>query len=346
MFILAITLVMICAIMLITWCWNILIFKSHVNSFPFTPPKHTCKGLRYKIGIVSDLDALSGVGMVGTWFSHFKTGYLTIDIPRKKAYIEMDNGTTTNLYTNFSSGDSGMGLSELIWFDENLLAVDDLTGIIYIIDEKKAYPWVILADGHGKVSGHGFKGEWATVKDGLLYVGSTGKVWTNAKGEVLNRYRQWVKTISPKGLVRHHDWTENYKLLAKSVNTEHPGYLVHEACAWSNIHQKWVFLPRRWSNLSYNEKDDGSRGTNLVLIANENFSRIKVKHIDKVNPSRGFSSLKFIPGSNDDWIVALKSEELEGKTATYIMVFTMNGNIILSETQISSKYKFEGIEFI
>ena len=44
-------------------------------------------------------------------------------------------------------------------------------------------------------------------------------------------------------------------------------------------------------------------------------------------------------------IVALKSEELEGKVATYVMVFTVDGTILYPETKIGDR-KYEGIEFI
>lgn len=47
-----------------------------------------------------------------------------------------------------------MELSELVVFNGALLAFDDRTGTIYQIDSaaKAAYPWVLLVDGHGRVS--------------------------------------------------------------------------------------------------------------------------------------------------------------------------------------------------
>ena len=44
-------------------------------------------------------------------------------------------------------------------------------------------------------------------------------------------------------------------------------------------------------------------------------------------------------------IVALKSEEIEGKVATYLMVFNSEGVVIYPETKIGDR-KFEGIEFV
>lgn len=48
---------------------------------------------------------------------------------------------------------------------------------VFEIHNGEAIPVHILMNGHGKTS-KGFKTEWATVKDDLLYVGSTGKEWT------------------------------------------------------------------------------------------------------------------------------------------------------------------------
>ena len=48
----------------------------------------------------------------------------------------------------------------------------------------------------------GFKCEWATVKDNLLYVGGLGKEWITSSGRVANHNPQWIKTID----VRVRDW--------------------------------------------------------------------------------------------------------------------------------------------
>ena len=74
-----------------------------------------------------------------------------------------------------------------------LLTCDDRTGIIYeVADGKHVYARYILSNGDGNRA-KGFKCEWMTVKDGLLYVGSTGKEWTTAQGVVLNQDPRWVK---------------------------------------------------------------------------------------------------------------------------------------------------------
>lgn len=62
-------------------------------------------------------------------------------------------------------------------------------------------------------------------------------------------------------------------------------------------------------------------------------------------PVRGFSSFKFLPGSDDKIIIALKTEEFQGYTATYITAFTVDGIILMPDIKIAEK-KFEGLEFV
>jgi len=96
---------------------------------------------------------------------------------------------------------------------------------------------------------------------------------------------------------------------------------------------------------AYSEKSDERKGTNIILLADEDFNTVKVKTVGQIVPTHGFSSFKWIPDTKDQLIVALKSEEVEGKTATYIMVFDIEGNIILPETKMGD-HKYEGIEFL
>lgn len=72
---------------------------------------------------------------------------------------------------------------------------------------------------------------------------------------------------------------------------------------------------------------------------------LQVTKVGEVIPTHGFSSFKFIPDTEDQVIVALKSEELPQASATYMMLFNIKGEIILPETKIAD-IKYEGIEFI
>ena len=114
---------------------------------------------------------------------------------------------------------------------------------------------------------------------------------------------------------------------------------------WSDVHQQWFFLPQRASTQTYEETADERRATNLMFRANEDFTNIKMSRIGPFNPTHGFSSFKFVPGTEDEIIVALKSEEDQGKIASYIMAFTIDGEVLMKETKIGD-HKYEGVEFI
>lgn len=124
-----------------------------------------------------------------------------------------------------------------------------------------------------------------------------------------------------------------------------PGYLIHESAAWSERLQRWFFLPRRASHERYEETADERRATNLLLSCPADFSHISIGHVGPLNPTHGFSSFKFVPDTDDQIVLALKSEEDAGKIATYILAFTLDGRVLIPETKIGD-VKYEGLEFI
>nr|XP_018672053.1 soluble calcium-activated nucleotidase 1 isoform X2 [Ciona intestinalis] len=240
----------------------------------------------------------------------------------------------------------GMEMSEMVVFDGKVLVVDDRTGIVYHVIGNRIAPWVILSDGDG-TKAKGFKGEWMTIKDETLIVGAAGKEWTTRHGVFMHRDPQWVKTIDKYGAVRHFDWTTNYRSMQRASGHLSPGYIIHESCAWSKIHNAWFFLPRRVSSLRYNDVLDQQRGGNILFKCNHDFTSVQVITIgDTTHRERGYSSFKFIPGTNDGVIVALKTVELNARTQTYVTSFTLEGNILLPDTLVSDNYKFEGFEFL
>jgi len=90
---------------------------------------------------------------------------------------------------------------------------------------------------------------------------------------------------------------------------------------------------------------DEKRGTNLMILADESFRNIETRTVGDIVPTHGFSSFKFLPGTQDEIIVALKSEEYQGTISSYILAFNIKGKILLPEQKIADR-KFEGIEFI
>ncbi|XP_063223638.1 soluble calcium-activated nucleotidase 1 [Bacillus rossius redtenbacheri] len=319
--------------------------RSNYNStYPLTPPVTTKIGVKYKIGLVSDMDQLSKSKTEGfAWISYFLKGYIVWNRISNTVTALIDN-TPVTLKSNLGESGRGMELSELVVFNGKLYTFDDRTGIIFEIDDENVIPWVMLTDGNGR-TGKGFKSEWAAVKNEKLYVGGLGKEWTNHQGETINLNPLWVKSISPTGEVNHSFWRDNYFTLRSTIGIEFPGYVSHEAAVWSDVHSRWFFLPRRCSKDRYNPDLDEKRACNVLLSADEDFKDIKVTNVGEINPTHGFSSFRFIPGTSDKIIVALKSVEDSGVTETYIMAFDISGKILLEETKVGN-VKYEGIEFI
>jgi soluble calcium-activated nucleotidase 1 len=306
----------------------------------------------YKIAVVTDLDQQSKLETKkNTWISYFKTGDLKISKDLSKATIHWQSDKETIvLSSQISAGGRGMELSDLAVFDGNLISCDDRIGLVYKIENgfKDVIPWIFLTDGPGNVT-KGLKAEWMTIKDNHLWVGGLGKEWTTTDGVFVNYHPMYVKRIGHNGDIQHIDWIENFKKIRKAIGIEWPGYMIHEAVQWSEIHKKWFFMPRRASHEPYTEATDEFAGTDLLLIADENFNHIEVKHIgSKGTGYRGFAAFSFVPESSDNLIAAIKSEEKDGNpVASYLTVFRLSdGHVLLDEEPLKGAHKFEGIAFI
>lgn len=238
-----------------------------------------------------------------------------------------------------------MELSELLFFDNKLYSFDDRSGVVYEIDiyNKLAIPTHILMEGNGHTE-KGQKNEWATVKDGEMYIGSIGKEWTNSKGEIINYNNQWIKKIDSEGRITPLDWRNVYENMRKATGTQLPGYLIHESACFNPMDRKWYFMPRRESKEEYDDVKDEERGSNLVIVMDENMQKISSMRIGELNLRRGFSSFKFIPYRSDEF-VALKTMEYKDSIKTFITVMNLKGEILLPETEFVDA-KYEGIEFI
>ncbi|XP_077301016.1 apyrase [Arctopsyche grandis] len=315
------------------------------RTYPFSTPIKSGGLVSFRIAIVADLDTDSKVeNKKNLWKSYLKKGYLSYSPSLNTVVVTWDTKPPLILSSSYALKGRGMELSELVVFDGRLLTFDDRSGMVYEIVDDKVVPWLVLIDGNGKAT-KGFKSEWATVRGEVLYVGSMGKEWTTPGGQFMSYDPMWVKAINIHGEVRHEMWVDQYKKIRKSIGIDWPGYMIHESGAWSPHHNRWVFLPRRCSQESYNETKDESKGCNYLITADPNFSDRKVTLVGKPIPTHGFSSFKFIPGSDDDAIVALRTMEYQGTTSTFISAFRMNGDMLMEETFVSN-VKYEGIEFI
>ena len=108
-------------------------------------------------------------------------------------------------------------------------------------------------------------------------------------------------------------------------------------------------ISRRASKEPYTEATDEYAGTDVLLIADEHFNHVEVKHIgNKGTGYRGFAAFAFVPGQSDTLIAAIKSEEKDGiPVASYLTVFRVSdGHVLLDEEPLKGAHKFEGIAFI
>ena len=217
-------------------------------------------------------------------------------------------------------------------------------------------PRFVITEGDGDTD-KGMKWEWATVKGNDLYIGSMGKEYTNPDGSVANTNNLWIAKLTANGELERINWTDNYNLVRDALGASAPGYIINEAVLWSPHMNKWVFLPRRVSSEAYNEVTDEKRGSNKLVLVDEDFSSAKVVDIKmkEVDPLHGFSTFAFIPNTNDEHALAIRSveEDCVGgdeslcKQRTYFIVFHVKtGEVLMEEVKYETDTKYEGVEFV
>jgi soluble calcium-activated nucleotidase 1 len=287
---------------------------------------------------------------------------LTHDVEANTYSIKFDETRVLTSYHNEAG--RGMELSELTLYDNRLLSFDDRTGTVFEIlnknkgSESFVVPRFVITEGSGDTD-KGMKWEWATVKNGELYMGSMGKEYTNPDGSIANTNNLWVSILSPRGELRRLDWSEKYNFVRTALGAPSPGYCIHEAILWSPYLNQWVFVPRRVSADAYDERDDERKGSDKLVLVDEKFTKstvvtIKLKETDR-DPLHGFSTIAFIPGSRDRHALAIRSveEDCVGgedscKQRSYFLVFdVLTGDVLMDEVKYPKDgMKFEGVEFV
>lgn len=196
---------------------------------------------RYTLMLVADSDAASRDADAdggGRWHSSLKRGTLCRRYERAAAHSEGEGVTFSvewedevALHSRLNSGERGMELSELIWFEGRLLACDDRTGIVYHISAGVAHPRLILSEEADESAAPSLKCEWMSVRRGSLYVGGVGHEYGDATGH-LRSTNQLVKVFEPHGNApRELNWTDTYGALERAAVGSR-GYLIHEAVLW------------------------------------------------------------------------------------------------------------------
>ena len=69
--------------------------KPYNDTYPLSPPVKTKDGMRYRIGVIADLDQASHSSEDQTWFSYMKKGYLTVLDSGSRLAVEWDANTLT-----------------------------------------------------------------------------------------------------------------------------------------------------------------------------------------------------------------------------------------------------------
>merc|ERR1712127_42477 len=280
------------------------------------------------------------------------------------SYTIAFNTETRSLQSFHNEAGRGMELSELTLYKNRLLAFDDRTGTVFEILNKNegkdsiVVPRLIITEGDGDNS-KGMKWEWASVKGNELYMGSMGKEYTRPDGSIQNTNNLWIAIVDSEGRVRRKDWSKNYDFVRTRLGASAPGYVIHEAILWSEHLKKWVFIPRRISSDMYDENEDERKGSNKLVLVDENFTTADIIDIrfKVIDPLHGFSTFAFVPGSNDHHALAVRTveEDCVGgdenmcKQRSYFVVFNvLTGDVLMDEVELltGSNMKFEGVEFI
>ena len=100
------------------------------------------------------------------------------------------------------------------------------------------------------------------------------------------------------------------------------------------------------SNTPFSPEEDESKASNILIEASDDFNDVKHRTVGPLDQLHGFSSSKFLPGFNDEIIVATKTKEVNDSYSTYIIVFDLEGNVLYPETLVDDQLKFEGLEFV
>lgn len=337
-------------------------FAGAVHKGYFSVENSKVKENVYRFAAVTDLDQLSRVKEESkpTFRSVLLPGTITRDPATNKYTLEME--PTRQLITHHNEAGRGAEFSELTIFNNRLLTFDDRTGEVFEIlnhkDGKSSFvvPRFVLTEGEGDTD-KGMKWEWATVKDGELYMGSMGKEYTHKDGSIANTNNLWVSILNGAGDLRRIDWVKEFTFVRNALGAQAPGYLIHEAIIWSPFMRKWVFAPRRISKEKYDDVLDEKRGSNKVVLVNEDFSDYDIVEVKMASKDglHGFSSLAFIPDTNDRHAMALRSveEDCAGddldvcKQRSYLVIFDVTtGEVLMDEVKIDEPLKYEGLEFV
>ena len=245
-------------------------------------------GAQWTVGFIADQDEASASEAADgskLYESTFSLGSLSYDVEAKAYTLGALNHSVVATKRGDKAG-RGAEFSALEVLGARLLTFDDRTGAVdEIVKEGDGFAVQPLLDGAGEEvvcslgdgsrPGKGLKCEWATLRDGALVVGSTGKERTDDEGNIVHEGEMWCKAINPETLaVTSVDARPLYNALrAKAKCPQGKGYMIHESGRWSDVHLRWFFMPRKLSREPYDEVRDASKCVSLLLAANGRWCR-------------------------------------------------------------------------
>lgn len=145
----------------------------------FTTEGSVISDNQFRFAAVTDLDQLSLVDSKKLSFrSILLPGIITRNDETGQYSMKME--PSREIITKHNEAGRGAEFSELQIFEDRLLTFDDRTGDVFEILNKESgtesyvVPRFVITEGEGDTD-KGMKWEWATVKDGELWMGSMGK---------------------------------------------------------------------------------------------------------------------------------------------------------------------------
>ncbi|OAF69145.1 hypothetical protein A3Q56_03082 [Intoshia linei] len=283
------------------------------------------------------------------WGSTLKTVHLnmsrdyTVSRPTASLSVNLDLIRNVDIWN-----DNFMKLMDIVVYNGEMISLNTKFNLIYNLDvlAKSAQPRFFYQD-----IGNAFdsiKIEWITTKDEFLYMGGTGSTYdTNGNASIDLNYHVYVFDSANKKEIL--SWKDKYQFLQQQTEFDVPGYISHEAVAWDSCKKRWCFLPRRASKLQYEKSRDRQSATNLLLCMNDDMSDFTKTEIGAIEYTRGFSAFRFVPNTNCELIVAIKTEHFgideNAKTESYFWLFDIFGSVYVNNLFID-KTIYTGLEFL
>lgn len=293
-----------------------------------------------------------------SWDALLLPGVLTFDTDTQIFHVAFPHAPLT-LSSSSAYGNRSMELSALEFYRGHLMTFCDRSGLVYYVNLSSSQVQLktMVRTGDGKKP-KPFKTEWATLKDNLLYIGSTGKEWTNPAGEILHQDLKWVKTMDASGRFENLNWENVFDKLREISKTKFPGYLIHEAVVFDHRTRKWVFAPRKLSTtVPYADETDVLLSANTLMIASEDFQEIQMVDVGPLELDWGFTAIKPLPYSHPfgpqprSYFIGIKAKELlvDGEMVhggSKMVVFDITGKLWSDFIYLPGNVKYEGLTII